>query len=417
EQFMLNYIIDFTEKDFATKLVAEINEQSQESISHIPAEHLSQAAAKRGVNDMQLMMELYQKGYITDIDRTINPAKFFDLYAEYPELNVSGVPGAKVQDRNAKAEKVVKIRSARYADLRKLWEELNRNYIIFFDNEVNKLVENSLLDILDDGVFSVQAITSHREQLGIKNGTAIVMEAAGTQQLLHGKRIPYRDFLRRANRLTSIPVPVLHNAIVRYSQLTVFHNDYINETSLVRLINKFNDWKAKHLQERFNYRKAADGLPHSTALTMPDGSPKEVIAQGRVGIHMDNGIVSEKFLYDTNVYDSPLERENVMAEIDEVVVYGKIPRNSISIPTIADSSYSPDFMYVVRKSNGENTLNVVIESKSTESEISLRDNENIKISCAKRFFEQLKIDGYTVHFKRQLSHEKMKSIIDEILKS
>ena len=246
EQFMLNYIIDFTEKDFATKLVAEINEQRQEPNTCISAELLALTAAKRGRNEMELMMELYKKGYITDVNRTINPAQIFDLYAEYPEFNVSGITGTKVRDRNSKAVKEVKIRPVRYAELRQLWEELNRKYIIYFDNEVNTLIEEALPGILDDGVFSVQVISSHREQLSVQNGAATVMETAGTQQLLHGKRMPYREFLRRANRYTSVPVTVLHNAIVSYSLLAAeFNNDFINESSLTRFINKFNEWSYK----------------------------------------------------------------------------------------------------------------------------------------------------------------------------
>lgn len=209
---------------------------------------------------------------------------------------------------------------------------------------------------------------------------------------------------------------MLHDAIVRYSEQAGFDNDYINESSLTRLVSAFNEWRAVNLQGRFHYHKVAGGVPRPTALTYADGTPREVVAQGVVGVHMDNGIVSEKFLYDSIVYDSPLERENVIADIDEVVVYGKIPRRSISIPTIADSSYSPDFMYVVRKADGEQVLNVVVETKGVENEAQLRGNENIKISCAERFFEQLEIDGYKVSFKKQLNNKAMKSIIDDLLK-
>jgi len=417
EQFMLNYIIDFTEKDFASKLVAEINGQCNEPVTSIPQPVLASAAVIRGCNEFDLLIELYQKGYITDTDRTINPSKLFDLYAEYPELNTSGIPSGKVKDRNAKEPKSIRIRPARYAELRNLWEELNRHYIIYFDREVDRLVEEALPGILDNGVFSIQVIESKREQLGIVDGEAVVMGEAGTQQLFHSKRIPYRDFLRRANRATSVPVPVLHNAIARYSELADFSNDFINESSLTRFVNKFNEWRADNLQGRFNYRRASAVATKSTALTFADGSPRQVIAQGRVGVHMDNGIVPEKFLYDTIVYDSPLERENVLANISEVVVYGKIPRKSISIPTIADSSFSPDFMYVVKKANGEHELNVVIETKAVDNETDLRGNEKIKISCAERFFKQLKADGYTVHFRKQLKHEAMKTIIHEILNS
>lgn len=417
EQFMLNYIIDFTEKDFASKLVDEINGQRHEVITNIPRDLLVAVATKRGCNEMELMMELYNKGYILDSNRTINASKLFDLYSEYPEFNISGLIGNKVKDRNAKTAKSVKIRPARYAELRQLWEELNRKYVIFFDKEVDKLIEDSLLGILDDGVFSVQVINSIREQVAIQDDNAEVMDSAGTQQLFHGKRIPYREFLKKASRKTSVPIMSLHRVIVNYSKLAHFTNDFINETSLTRFVNKFNEWRAEHLQGRFSYRRATYNETFATALTNADGTPKEVITQGLVGTHMDYGIVSDKFLYDTIVYDSPLERENVLADIDEVIVYGKIPRSSISIPTIADSNYSPDFMYVVKKASGERELNIVVESKAVKSGGDLRGNEKIKISCAERFFEQLKVDGYTVHFCRQINHESMKNVINKLLHS
>jgi len=414
EQFMLNYIIDFTEKDFASKLVDEINGQRNEPITTIPQPLLAQVAIKRGMDEMALMFELYTKKYITDTNRTINLDKLFDFYAEYPEFNISGVVGNKVKDRNAKESKGIKIRPARYAELRQLWEQLNKKYVVFFEKEVDKLIEDSLPELLDNEIFSSQVTNSRREQVEIQNGAAVVMGASGVQQLYNGKRIPYQDFLRRANRATSIPVTTLHNAIVRYSQHAPFSNDFINETSLTRLVNKFNEWRAEKLQGRFSYRKVANDFTKGTALTNADGSPKEVIAQGLIGTHMDNGIVSEKFLYDSIIYDSPLERENVLADIQEVVVYGKIPRKSISIPTIADSSYSPDFMYIVKNANGEQELNIVVETKAVENETELRGNEKIKISCAERFFEQLKLDGYTVHFRKQLNHKPMKTIISDL---
>lgn len=85
-----------------------------------------------------------------------------------------------------------------------------------------------------------------------------------------------------------------------------------------------------------------------------------------------------------------------------------------ALPTIADSCYSPDFMYVVKKSNGEQVLNIVVETKAVENETVLRSNERIKIACAERFFEQLEIDGYTVHFLKQLNNKAMKTIINEV---
>lgn len=411
EVFMLNYIIDFTEKDFAADLVAEVNGQRQTYDGTISQAQLQEAAKKRGMEEMALLMELWQKGYIIDSNRTINSSKLFDFFAEYPEFNVL----TKIQDRNAKKQpKQIKIRPAVYEELRRLWEEMNRKYIIFFDMEIDSLVKEALPTILKDNVFASQIITSQRERVTIKDNEAIVSTDAGEQFTMHGKHISYRDFLRRANRATSIPVTMLHNAIVKFSQTINFKADFINESSLSRFVEKFNEWRANNLQGRFNYKRA-NYSTEATALTNEDGTLKSEITQGLVGTHLENGITSEKYLYDVIAYDSPLERDNIISNIEEVVVYGKIPRRSISIPTIADSSYSPDFMYVVRKKNGEKELNIVIETKDVENKIDLRGNEAIKISCAERFFEQLTVDGYTVHFHKQLNHKKMKTIIDELM--
>ena len=130
---------------------------------------------------------------------------------------------------------------------------------------------------------------------------------------------------------------------------------------------------------------------------------------------MEKGIVSDKYLYDAVAYDSDLERDNIRSEIQQIVVYGKIPRRSISIPTIADSSYSPDFMYVVEKTNGEKEMNVVVETKGVENKYELRGNELAKISCAGKFFEQLKADGFNVKFRTQLSNKSMRAIISELM--
>ena len=44
-----------------------------------------------------------------------------------------------------------------------------------------------------------------------------------------------------------------------------------------------------------------------TALTNFNGEVKESVLQGNIGLYKDNNFnISEKFLYDTLVYDSPL---------------------------------------------------------------------------------------------------------------
>ena len=102
----------------------------------------------------------------------------------------------------------------------------------------------------------------------------------------------------------------------------------------------------------------------ATALTFSDGTPKSEITQGVIGTKFIEGTPSEKYLYDVYAFDSPLEKDNLLVDgIQEIIVYGKIPKSSIAIPTITGQSYSPDFMYVIKKDNGEKILNVIVETK------------------------------------------------------
>lgn len=418
EEFTLNYIVDFTEADFANKLVAQINAQLPIGIaSTISAEELKRVATSRGIDEMALMMELYNQAYITDTNRTINQDKLDDFYRDYPEFNTSGVSGSKVVDRNKNVKNSVKIRKAQFEELRDLWEKINRRYIIYLSKDVDNIIVSGLSLILSDGVFADTEITSQRQIVQGGDGMIETTSGVGTTYIVKDRQMPYNEFVKRINKATNIPIIVLHSALCEYIKSNPqFDESYINESSVGQIIRKFEDWKAENLQGRFNYRQTTYS-PTSTALTNLDGSIRDEIVQGSIGVHLEKGNVSDKYLYDAIAYDSPLEKKNILEDISEVIVYGKIPRRSISIPTIADSSYSPDFMYVVRKANGEKELNIIVETKDVEGKDNLRGNEKTKISCAELFFKQLKLDGYNVYFRTQLNNKGMKTIISELIKN
>lgn len=414
EEFMLNYIVDFSDADFADKLVRQINADLPSDVTSVlAAEEIERVAWMRSMDSMELMLALYAKKYIEDIKGTLNPEKLLELFEEYPEFN-TGVSKSKIIDRNKHTTHTVRVRKAQFEELRGLWEILNQKYVLFFEQDVNRLIRENFSLILENDVFGYQTIRSERSLIDTSKGRADVVSESGVEYLVTGRKMPYRDFLIRANKATSVPVRVIHEAICDYADKHGMNNAFINEDSLSRLIQVFEEWKCNNLQGRFKYKKA-DYETKVTALTNKDGSIKLEIVQGAIGIHLEAGVVSEKYLYDAIAYDSDLEKANIKSEIEEVIVYGKIPRRSISIPTIANSSYSPDFMYVVRKKNGDKELNVIIETKDVENKSELRGNELAKIDSARSFFEQLKLDGYNIHFKTQLSNKGMKAIISELL--
>jgi len=412
ERFKLNYIIDFTEADFADKLVSEINADLPKGFV-ISEEKLEIVAKELSITKNDLFKKLLISDYI-DMDKNIVAQNAEQFFAEYPAFTV-GLQSGKVEDRNKKQERKIKIRKGIFAEMKTLWEAINSNYILHYEKvEQENYLSKEVLALFKQGVFSDSYIQSSRSELDTKGTNAISREDTGVQFKIN-RPVAYSDFLKRINRQTNLSIQLIHEVVSEYSKTNNISAERINEQSIANFVKFFTDWKTEKLSGRFSYSKANLGKK-ATALTYKDGSPKAEITQGLIGTKFIEGEPVEKYLYDVYAYDSPLEKDNILVDgIDEIIVYGKIPRNSISIPTITGQSYSPDFMYVVKKENGEKILNVIVETKDVENESTLRGIEKAKIDCAKEFFNQLSIDGYKVEFKTQLNNKKIRQIIDEVI--
>ena len=118
----------------------------------------------------------------------------------------------------------------------------------------------------------------------------------------------------------------------------------------------------------------------------------------------------DAYLFDKILYDSEIELENIKANISEVEVYTKIPKNSIRIPLVGGGSYSPDFAFVIKQTDGMRKVNLVVESKGKAKD-DLSKNEKMRIEHAKAFFKN--IQGVDVHFTTQLSQQKIYDLIQE----
>src|SRR5699024_1492003 len=127
------------------------------------------------------------------------------------------------------------------------------------------------------------------------------------------------------------------------------------------------------------------------------------------------GTPLETYLYDTILYDSEIEEKNIIENISSVEVYGKIPKRTLQIPFIDGSTYSPDFMYVVRDKHGKPTINLVVESKGVKKTQEIREIEDDKIDAATQLFDKTIIneaeDAYdnktsSDEFQETLKHKK-----------
>lgn len=428
ESFMLNYIVDFTERDFADKLVAEINSDIsvlQAKPLSLSVDDLLKLAEKRGMTGEEFLIELLQKKYV-DTYRNVKPDRYDDLLIEYPELQATmgGVNRSRIINRNSKRKGTVHIRKAQFEELRELWGILNRKYVLYFDRHIEEMLTVALPGIIKQGhVFALQVLGTERQEVTIsdkdtafvREGMAYARTTTQSQITARGRHYGYSDFLKKASKKTNIPLHALHQAIVAVAKDGVkITDEMMNEDTLARLIMAVDSWKSRTLAGQVRYRQAHYRVKE-TKLTHADGTAKDEVVQAYIGTKLEPGTPPAKYLYDAYAYDSGLELKNIREDIEEVIVYGKIPSHSICIPTVASSNYSPDFMYVVKKADGKKELNIVIETKAYDNETQIAQDEERKIDCAEQFFHSLQADGYDVRFRRQLNTSGVKAIINELI--
>ena len=93
-----------------------------------------------------------------------------------------------------------------------------------------------------------------------------------------------------------------------------------------------------------------------------------------------------------NLYDRPLayDSENPEHEIlkisppEKIIVFGKLPRRAIKVPTYTGGSTTPDFVYVVQKGNGKN-LYVLLETKAKD----MRGTEKRAVEAQGKLFKKV----------------------------
>ena len=221
----------------------------------------------------------------------------------------------------------------------------------------------------------------------------------------------YSDFLRELSDALSIKRKTL-DASFRAAKVDI--NKYRNRVTIRNIRKSFDDFLMEHAFGQFsiNYHRISN-VVHPTKFTDETGQVLSELPAGDVGTLEGDEQVAPNYFLDQLFYDSELERENILAEVREVVVFTKIPRNSIRIPVAGGKTYSPDFAYVIRFASGDQQLNFVVESKNVESDKKLRDAERHKIAHAEAFFgEDVKI-----HFETQFKGEDVAKLIGEVIKS
>lgn len=414
EQFYLNYFVDFTESDFVDKLVSEINQKSGAISIEIIPDKLSEIMIKKICElyetTEEALLDVLDSNNVITRTNSFKAGGFDFIKQNYPRI-FEGVNSNKVRKATDSKKKVL-VRTEKYDELKDLWEKLNEKVILEykFDNEERfQTLFTEFLKVQKDN-FTSDGIHERISKVEIKDNKAIVSEPESVYNRMTAtiSLMKYSDFLKELSKKLNINITTLHEAILD-SEINI--NQFLNQRTIRIIEEKFNFFLMSNAIDKFciEYKRVSNSI-HPTKLTDEKGNVLNEIPASDVGLLFSDENVATSYFFDELYYDSELEKTNIKAEITEVIVFAKIPKNSIKIPVAGGKSYSPDFAYVVKFKDGTQKLNFIVETKDVKTEDNLRDEEKFKIRHAEHFFG----DDVKIKFRTQFSNNKIVDLIKEI---
>jgi type III restriction enzyme len=266
-----------------------------------------------------------------------------------------------------------------------LWNRINCKAIYQVDFDSTELVSNSAT-ALDTRLtvsalqYVVQAGTQkdalESEDIASSSGFAVTATATQDETRTTSSQVKY-DLIGEIAEKTQLTRRTVVD-ILRKIKPTTFAKFRLNPeefiTGCARLVN---EQKATVIVEHLAYDTLAGS--YDTAV-FTENQTKQDLSKA--------GDKLKRHIYDYVVTDSQTEREFVteLDTSDEVVVYAKLPRGFF-IPTPL-GHYNPDWAIAFKEGTVKHVY-FVAETKGSLSSLQLREVEESKIECARRFFARL----------------------------
>ena len=417
--FYLHYYVDFSESDFAEELRKEINKNSKVIPTEIPKDNkLSDEMIKRILENYSNkfksedeLLEYLDKNNVITRSNTFKEGGFDFIKKEFP-LIFDGVDSNKIRDSRKEKKKVI-VRTGKYSELKELWEELNRKAILEYKIESEEEFKKLFLEFTKDLIEQLKnnKIRDKKIEIKVEEGEAIAKEEylSDNNQFIPVITMSYSQFLKELSKVLKANPKTLHEAFKELKNKFDV-NQHLNTTTIRAIKQGFDNFMLYKSIDKFGiaYQKISHSV-HPTKLTDELGNPLKEIEASDLGKDYSEEKVADSYYFEDLFYDSELEKENIITDIEEVIVFTKIPKKSIRIPVAGGGSYSPDFAYVLKTKEGRKRLYFVVETKNIDSKEELRREELQKIKHAKVFF------GDKIRFETQFSNNKIVDLIKEII--
>lgn len=291
-------------------------------------------------------------------------------------------------------------------EFQELWGKINRKAVYAVDFDSDELIKKCIATLNEKGNLKIAPLqyvigsatqkdsTTYDE---VKEGTSFKLGITSTETFKGSIQSTVKydliGIISEATKLTRRSI----SAILKEINIAIFSLYQMNpEDFIAQVSNLINEQKATTIIERLTY----DPIDESYGA--------DIFTAEKARENFSKAIKTEKHIYDYVFTDSKIETSFV-ADLDtgaEVVVYAKLPRG-FSIPTPV-GSYNPDWAISFKEGKVKHVY-FIAETKGSMSSLQLKEIENTKIKCAKKFFAKITSDQVTYDVVN--SYEKLMQIV------
>ncbi|ENJ1499837.1 type III restriction-modification system endonuclease [Escherichia coli] len=418
--FTLNYYVDFTEKDFVDSLVKEINDSSfKETVPGKFTQELKDKILSQypELSSRTLLNEIFDDEIIDDNDNFKDSDAYSRLKARYPAAFPAGVKPGKIK-KASDGKRRTKMRVGKFSELKELWDLINQKVVIEYkiksEREFLSLFRAFMLEEADR--FTKSGAHTRIERIYTHNDTAMSKSILSVDEDNFPKinTMSYREFLDKLSQTIFVKHDTMHKVFCDIKDI-INITEYLNIQTIRKIKSGFSKYLLNNSFSKFSLGyNVISGTVHPTKFTNADGGYLADVLSSDLGVLQDNTSPPlDSYLFEEVFYDSELEKLNMTeGEVRSVIVFTKIPKNSIKIPVAGGYTYSPDFAYVVNTSKGD-YLNLIIETKNVDGKRELRHEERDKIKHAQKLFEQIS-KSIKITFMTQFSGDKIHDLIKKL---
>ncbi|KAA6495754.1 type III restriction-modification system endonuclease [Helicobacter pylori] len=324
------------------------------------------------------------------------------------------IGNSRVRDKNERKTEKIKINKENFKKFETLWAGLNHQARIAYAMDSESLIDEIVKNI--NSSFNVSSkivsVTTHKkvETMGNNAKTEIFERESTCVWSLH-------EFISALSNKVKLSFKSVAKVLEKIDENKFNEIKKNEQEGLRRLEDLFLEIIYQNIEDKISYQMRETTIKNrkNDAFYDEKGEIREFLDGSLEAdkYEIKNSSAREKCLYENFMQvDSEIEKDTIEESNDtKIIVFGKLPK--VKIPIGLNQTYSPDFGYVVE--NNDKKVLLVVETKGVENENELREEENRKISTAKKFFEALKKQGVNIEYQTKLNKDQLSALINEVL--